>query len=632
MTNDSILDKIVSPSDLKKLTDDELNKLSEEIRTLIVDTVAQNGGHLASNLGVVELTVAIHSVFNTPEDKIVWDVGHQCYAHKILTGRRGQINTIRKENGISGFPKRSESRYDCFDTGHSSTSVSAAYGLACADSMKKSRAYTIAVIGDGALSGGLAFEGLNNAGRSAKNLIVILNDNKMSISHNVGSMARYLSRIRIRPSYLGAKTKVHRLEKIPLIGKHVTKGMKRFKDWLRDEFFGQKYNIFQQLGFSYYGPYDGHNISQLRQAFVAAESKIGPVLIHVCTKKGKGYGFAEKNPKDFHGISSFDVETGEPLSSTKGYSQVFGEKLCSMAEKDKSICAITAAMSAGTGLDDFSKRFKERFYDVGIAEEHAVTFACGLAAGGAIPVFAVYSTFLQRSYDQVLHDAAIQHLHIVIAVDRAGIVGEDGETHQGIYDTAFLNTINGVTVYAPSCFSELKSELEKAVYHTDGVAVVRYPRGGELYIPEDYTSENKPYTLYGDRNADILLITYGREFSQACIARSILKEDGFDVCILKLNTIKPIPAGALMAAKGFSDCFFFEEGIRSGGIGESFGFELYQSGFSGRFSLTAINGVIYQARTDSSLHKAGLDAEMIAAKIKNDICIGGGCNAGKKKT
>lgn len=632
MTYDSILDRIDSPSDLKKMTDEELNKLSEEIRTLIVDTVAQNGGHLASNLGVVELTVAIHSVFNTPEDKIVWDVGHQCYAHKILTGRCTRINTIRKENGISGFPKRSESQYDCFDTGHSSTSVSAAYGLACADAMKKSNAYTIAVIGDGALSGGLAYEGLNNAGRSGKNLIVVLNDNKMSISHNVGSMARYLSRIRIRPSYLGAKTKVHRLERIPLLGKPITKGMKRFKDWLRDEFFGQKYNIFQQLGFSYYGPYDGHDISQLRRAFVAAESKTGPVLIHVCTKKGKGYGFAEKNPKDFHGISSFDVETGEPLYSTKGYSQVFGEKLCSMAEKDKNICAITAAMSAGTGLDDFSKRYKDRFYDVGIAEEHAVTFACGLAAGGAVPVFAVYSTFLQRSYDQVLHDAAIQHLHIVIAVDRAGIVGEDGETHQGIYDTAFLNTIDGVTVFAPSCFSELQSDLEKAVYHTDGVAVVRYPRGGELYIPKDYISEKKPYTLYGDSNAAILLITYGREFSQACIARERLKNDGISVCILKLNTIKPVPEGALIEARSFSNCFFFEEGIRSGGIGEGFGFELYQSGFCGKYILTALNGIVNQAETCSALHKAGLDADMIVAKIKNEISVGGVDNAGKKKT
>ncbi len=632
MGNDSLLNKINFPSDLKKMTDEELNKLSDEIRTLIVETVAENGGHLASNLGVVELTVAIHSVFDTPEDKIVWDVGHQCYAHKILTGRRSKINTIRTENGLSGFPKYSESNYDCFNTGHSSTSVSAAYGIACADDMKKKDNFTIAVIGDGALSGGLAYEGLNNAGRSGKNLIVILNDNKMSISHNVGSMARYLSKIRIKPSYLDAKTKVHRLEKIPLFGKPLTKGIKRFKDWLRDEFFGQKHNMFEQFGFSYYGPYDGHNITQLKSALKAAKRKHNPVLIHVCTKKGKGYEYAEKNPKDFHGISSFDVETGETRHSVKGYSEVFGEKLCSLAEKDKNICAITAAMSIGTGLNTFSKKFKDRFYDVGIAEEHAVTFAAGLSAGGAVPVFAVYSTFLQRSYDQILHDAALQKLHIILAIDRAGIVGEDGETHQGIYDTAFLNTINGITIYSPSNFKELESAMTKAIYHTSGVVAVRYPRGTELYIPSDFIPDNRPYTLYGDENAEILIITYGREFSQVCIAREELLKYGIPVCILKLNVIKPVAAGAVMAAKKFRYCYFYEEGIRSGGIGEVFGFELYQSGFSGKYTLTAINGCVYQAKTADALHRLGLDSEMITIKIKNDMSIGGEVNAVKKKT
>lgn len=632
MTEKGLLQELRSPSELKQMTDKELSSLCDEIRTVIVDTVSENGGHLASNLGVVELTVAIHSVFDVPSDKIVWDVGHQSYAHKLLTGRADRIHTIRTENGLSGFPKRSESPYDCFNTGHSSTSVSAAYGLACADDMKKKPSYTIAVIGDGALTGGLAFEGLNNAGRSGKNLIVILNDNKMSISQNVGSVARYLSRLRIKPSYLRAKTRMHRLEKIPLIGKPVTRGIKRFKDWLRDEFFGQKNNMFKQLGYSYYGPYDGHDITELRSALKAAKRKHGPVLIHVCTKKGKGYEFAEKNPKDFHGISSFDVDTGEPRSSSKGYSDVFGECLCRYAEQDRNICAITAAMAIGTGLNGFSKKFKERFYDVGIAEEHAVTFAAGLAAGGALPVFAVYSTFLQRSYDQILHDAALQQLHIVLAVDRAGIVGEDGETHQGIYDAAFLNTINGVTVYAPSCFSELEAMLHKAVYETTGVAVVRYPRGGEGYIPEDYEYGSKPYTVYGEKNSSVLMITYGREFSQCCRALELLRQDGIDACILKLGTIKPIPAGALMLAKKYERCFFFEEGIRSAGVGESFGFELYQTGFGGRFMLTAINSPVYQAKTDAALHKLGLDAEMIAVKIKNELLIGGRSNGGKKKT
>ena len=622
MTNDSLLNRINSPSDLKEMSDEELDKLSEEIREVIVDVVSENGGHLASNLGVVELTVAIHSVFNVPDDKIVWDVGHQCYAHKIITGRRSRIDTIRTENGLSGFPKRSESKYDSFNTGHSSTSISAAYGIACSDVVKKEGTYTIAVIGDGALTGGLAYEGLNNAGRSGKNLIVILNDNKMSISNNVGSVARYLSRIRIKPSYLHAKNRMNHLQKIPLIGKPMTKGLKRFRDWLRNEFFGQKNNIFEQLGFDYFGPYDGHNITQLRSALKAAKRKHSPVLIHIRTIKGKGYELAEKNPKDFHGVPSFDVDTGEPKSSSKGYSDVFGEYLCTWASKDKRLCAITAAMSIGTGLSNFSKKYKDRFYDVGIAEEHAVTFASGLAAGGDIPIFAVYSTFLQRSYDQILHDAALQKLHIVLAIDRAGIVGEDGETHQGIYDVSFLNTMPNVTVYSPSCFSELEMFLHKAIYNTDGVAAVRYPRGGELYIPEDYSITNKPYVLYGDEGSDVLMITYGREFSQCCMAREILAVEGIRINILKLNTIKPIPAGAVMSAKKYRYCYFFEEGVRSGGTGESFGFELYQSGFSGKYNLSAINKPVVQAKTNSSLHKLGLDSEMIANKIRNDIAAG----------
>lgn len=397
MQNNSFLKNIKSPADLKKLSVEELNKLSEEIRSQIVETVSYNGGHLASNLGVVELTVAMHSVFDTPDDKIVWDVGHQCYAHKILTGRYSMINTIRKENGLSGFPKRNESVYDTFNTGHSSTSISAAYGISCAAEINNDKHYTVAVIGDGALSGGLAFEGLNNAGRSKENLIVVLNDNKMSISKNVGSMARYLASIRIKPSYLDAKSHIQsRLEHIPGIGKSLAKGVKSFKDWIRDNFFGHRNNMFEQLGFTYYGPFDGHNIEQLQTAFKAAKRIHGPVMIHACTIKGKGYEFAEKNPKDFHGISAFDIETGETKPSQKSYSDVFGNCLCSLAESDTRLCAITAAMAMGTGLSDFAKKYKNRFFDVGIAEEHAVTFSCGLSVGNAIPVFAVYSTFLQR--------------------------------------------------------------------------------------------------------------------------------------------------------------------------------------------------------------------------------------------
>ena len=632
MAKNKMLDLLSSPSELKGMTTKQLEELADEIRESIVGIVAKNGGHLASNLGVVELTLAIHSVFDAPKDKIIWDVGHQCYAHKMITGRFPQIDTIRTENGLSGFPKRSESEYDCFDTGHSSTSISSALGIACAEEMLRSDAYTVAVIGDGALSGGLAYEGLNNAGRSGKNLIVILNDNKMSISNNVGSMARSLSRMRIRPGYLRAKTRMHRLEKVPVVGKPVTNGMKHIKDWMRDEFFGQKNNLFEQFGFTYFGPYDGHDIAQLRSAMRAAKRKHGPVLIHVRTKKGKGYGYAENDPKSFHGVSAFDVETGEPRSGGMGYSEVFGRSLCSIAATEMRLCAITAAMSIGTGLSAFSKKYRDRFFDVGIAEEHAVTFAAGLAADGMLPVFAVYSTFLQRSYDQILHDAAMQNLHIVLCVDRAGIVGEDGETHQGIYDVAFLRTVPNVTIYSPASFTELEAALQKALFSTDGVAVVRYPRGGELYLPEDYAFSGKPFSFYGNENADILIVTYGREFSQACFAKEELSKQGIDLCILKLNTVWPVPFGALAKAKNFDSIYFFEEGVRSGGLGEFFGFSLFRSGFRGSYSLTALNGIVPQAKTESALHKAGLDAKMIEIKIRNDVIRGGKVNAFKEKT
>ena len=614
MSDNKILDNIHSPSDIKNLSEDELYELAEELRTVIIETVSENGGHLASNLGVVELTLAIHKVFDMPDDKIVWDVGHQCYAHKIITGRKDKIHTIRKENGLAGFPKRSESPYDNFDTGHSSTSISAAFGISCARDISDSKYHTIAVIGDGALSGGLAYEGLNNAGRYKKNFIVILNDNKMSISKNVGSMAKYLTKTRIKPSYLDAKSRVQDfLEKIPVIGNSLANGVRKIKDWVRDEFFGHRNNIFEQMGFTYYGTFDGHNIPQLVTALKAAKRKKGPVLVHVCTKKGKGYEFAEKNPTGFHGVSAFDIDTGEPKSSAKGYSYIFGKYLCSLAENDKKICAITAAMSSGTGLTEFSKKYKDRFFDVGIAEEHAVTFAGGLASCDIIPIFAVYSTFLQRAYDQILHDAALQNLHAVLAIDRAGIVGEDGETHQGIFDVAFLSTIPNVTVYAPSSFRELELMLDKAIYHTNGTVAVRYPRGTERYLPDNFEPSAEPYSLYGDIDSDDLIITYGRTFSDVCSAREELNKK---IGILKLNRIVPVSEKAVEIAMNYKSVYFFEEGIKNGGVGERFGFSLYQSGFNGKFDLTAIENYVTQSTTQSALHKLGLDTESIKLKLE----------------
>ncbi len=619
MTDESILNKIKSPSDLKTLSTDEQYDLAGEIRDVIVKTVSENGGHLASNLGVVELTIAIHSVFDSPKDKIVWDVGHQSYTHKILTGRYEKLSTIRTENGLSGFPKRSESEHDAFDTGHSSTSVSAAFGIACAGDINGEKYYTVAVIGDGALSGGLALEAINNAGRSKEKLIVILNDNKMSISKNVGSMARYLTRLRIRPSYVNAKVKVkHKLGRLRVFGRQLAHMFSVTKNWLKVNLFGQQKTIFELFGFNYYGPLDGHDIDQLKSAMMAAKHSRRPVLLYVCTTKGRGYEYAEKNPKDYHGVSAFDVETGEPISSSTGYSDIFGETMCSFAKSDKSICAITAAMAMGTGLANFSKKYKNRFYDVGIAEEHAVTFACGLAAGNIIPVFAVYSTFLQRSYDQILHDAALQKLHIVLAIDRAGIVGEDGETHQGIFDAAFLNTIPGVTLYSPSSFAELREMLYTAVYSTPSVAAVRYPRGSELYLPDGYEYKGEDFSLVGDKDAKILVVTYGRIFSYACRAAESLSEQGKDVCILKLNKVIPLSEDMILAAKKYDKVFFFEEGIRHGGIGETFGLMLYQSGFSGSYKLTAIDNYVKQAKCAAALHYLKLDAEGIEDVIQKD--------------
>lgn len=626
----SILGNIKSPDDLKELSLDELNQLAEELRQKIIKTVSVNGGHLASNLGVIELTLALHTVLECPKDKIIWDVGHQSYAHKMLTGRYEKIDTIRKENGLSGFPKREESPYDAFNTGHSSTSVSSAYGIYCAEHAMGKGGMTVAVIGDGALSGGLALEGINNVGRSKKKLVIILNDNEMSISKNVGSMAKYLTNLRIKPSYVSTKDHIQdNLRKMSLLGRPLYNMMKNMKNGLKNLFLKQDYNIFEQFGFTYYGPLDGHDIYLLQSALRTAKRCHGPVLIHVCTKKGKGYEFAEKKPSDYHGIGAFDMETGEPLSSYKGYSAVFGNYLCELAETDKKICAITAAMQDGTGLAEFAKKYKERFYDVGIAEEHAVTFGAGLAAGGMIPVFAVYSTFLQRSYDQILHDAALQNLHMVLAIDRAGIVGDDGETHQGIFDVAFLNTIPNITLYAPSSFDELRKMLYLAIYQTDGPVAVRYPRGKEDDLPADYEYTEEEYYFYGKKNAKILVITYGRIFSYACQAKEELEKEQIEICILKLNKIKSLNRNAVKKSLGFEKIYFFEEGIKTGGVGEIFGFELYQSGFEGKYCLTAIEDYVKQAETKSVLKKLGLDTEGIKETIRKELA---GAEKNGKKT
>ncbi len=603
-----ILESIKSPKDLKQLSPEQLQQLCSEIREKLIETVSTNGGHLSPNLGVVELTVMIHTVFDAPKDSIVWDVGHQCYTHKMLTGRYNSIQTIRTKGGLSGFPKRDESEYDDFNAGHSSTSISSAYGIARAKEMKGDDSYTIAVIGDGALTGGLAYEGLNNAGRTKKNFIVILNDNKMSISKNVGAVAKYLTGIRIQPWYLRTKNSIEKcVLKIPVVGGKFSLRLSKSKTRFRRLIYN-KMNLFEMLGFKYYGPVDGHNIEELSNALNAAKEVNGPVLIHAVTVKGKGYLPAESDSASFHGIGKFNIETGEPISASTGFSDIFGEELCRFARKDDRICAITAAMRLGTGLLEFSKEFKSRFFDVGIAEGHAVTFGCGLASNGMLPVFAVYSTFLQRAYDQLLHDAATQKLHLILAIDRAGIVGEDGETHQGVFDVSMLNSIPNTTIFSPCYFDAMKKSIETAIYGCDSLVAIRYPRGTQLYRPNDFTEASMNYDIYGNRNAKKLLITYGRLFSYSCKAKEMLMEKGEDICILKLCRIKPIDKNAIEFAKGFEKIHFFEEGILAGGVGETFDYQLTKAGFTGIYKITAIEDkfIAHSSVTDC-LHDLKLD-------------------------
>jgi 1-deoxy-D-xylulose-5-phosphate synthase len=603
---DSLLNKIESPDDLQALSLNQMDELCGEIRDLIIKTVSDNGGHLASNLGVVELTVALHRVFHSVDDKIVWDVGHQAYTHKILTGRRDRISTIRTKDGLSGYPNRAESSYDPFNTGHSSTSISAALGIASAKMLSGQPGHVIAIIGDGALTGGLAYEGLNNAGRFPKNLIVILNDNKMSISRNVGSMARYLAHIRTKPGYFRVKGNLETfVDHIPLVGAPIHHFISKSKAALKQILYDN--TIFEDMGFYYYGPFDGHNLKQLVDVLENAKNIDHPILLHVLTQKGKGYPFAEQNPGTFHAISSFDIETGKSESSGENFSSVFGTHICTLATRDDRICAITAAMQLGTCLTGFAKQFPTRFFDTGIAEEHAVTFAGGLAAGGMLPVFAVYSSFLQRGYDQIIHDVALQRVKVVFAIDRAGLVGEDGETHQGIFDTAFLNTVPGISVYAPSYYDELYFAFDQALYHCDGTAAVRYPRGRQMFRPYDFQSTCNAFDLYGDKKVSFVLVTYGRLFSFACKALTQLKEQGISIRIVKLNRIKPVDPEAVANSMQAQKVFFFEEGIEQGGVGEHFQHLLCEAGFSGDYYLKGITNFVPHASMLQSLDALGLN-------------------------
>lgn len=605
----ALLSGIKAPNDVKKLADAQLPELCEEIREKIINTVADNGGHLASNLGVVELTVALHRVFTLPQDSIVWDVGHQSYAHKLLTGRDEAFSTLRRENGLSGFPSRDESDCDPFTTGHSSASISSALGLSVAKSLSGDPGHVVAVIGDGALTGGLAYEGLNNAGRLNRNLIVILNDNAMSISRNVGSMARYLSYVRAKPGYLNAKDSIEAaLCRLPKVGEAMASGVRRMKNVIKKNIFNT--TIFQDMGFAYYGPFDGHDLRTLISVLTMARAIEKPVLIHIRTYKGRGYKYAENDPSVYHGLSAFDREKGAGEASTQGFSHAFGETMCALAAENERLCAVTAAMESGTGLTDFKEKYRSRFFDVGIAEEHAVTFCAGLARGGMVPVFAVYSTFLQRAYDQLLHDGALQHLKMILAIDRAGVVGEDGQTHQGIFDAAFLHTIPNIHVYSPTYYDELSDHLINCVEGGEHLYAVRYPRGKALFRPAGYKLSGKPFGLYGCTESHAAIVTYGRLFSFAYEAMQELAETGVKCKIVKLNQIIPLDPAVVSALMDCKTVVFFEEGVRTGGVAECLGGMLSEAGFSGRYVMRCIeDGFVKHAPMLSILEHLGLDKD-----------------------
>ena len=612
-----MLEKINSPQDIKSLNLNELEELCAEIREFMIDSVSKTGGHLASNLGVVELTVALHKVFNSPSDQIVFDVGHQSYTHKILTGRKENFESLRQEGGISGFTRRNESEHDIFSSGHSSTSVSSAIGLAKAKALKGEKGKVIAVIGDGALTGGLAYEALNNSGNENSNLVVILNDNEMSISRNVGSVAKNLTTIRTSPKYFRFKSKMSRMiAKIPYIGKKMTTFFTLLNQKIRKRVY--KNTFFEDLGFRYYGPIDGHDLDALIDALQVAKQHNHSVLIHINTVKGKGYEFAEQDPSKFHGIGKFDVNTGEPINSGKTFSSVFGDSLIKFAESDFRMCAVTAAMASGTGLTEFSKKYPKRFFDVGIAEQHAVTFSAGLARNGLLPVFAVYSTFLQRSYDQLIHDIAMQDLKVIFAIDRAGFVGEDGESHQGLFDTAYLMSVPNLTVFAPSYFDELSSMLYQAAYKEKYSCAIRYPRGGEGEKPEGYEYGRENYKIFGDKHAEYAIVTYSREFSECYKAYRILYEEHKKkVCVVKLNKIKPIDIAVFEELKGVKKILFAEEGIKTGGVGECFASLLKESGNNAQFRHIAVDEFVKQASVKSQMKKYKLDCDSIVEEVLN---------------
>lgn len=612
------LDKVNCPEDIKNMTNEELDILAKDIRKFLVKSVSKTGGHLASNLGVVELTLALHKVFESPKDKIVWDVGHQSYVHKILTGRKDSFDTLRQFKGLSGFPKEIESPHDIFDTGHSSTSISVGLGIACARDIKKENFNVVSVIGDGSITGGMALEALNNLGYLNTDMMVILNDNEMSIDKNVGAMSRHLSSIIRNSTVNKVKDEVEKIFTVTSAGNLIYKTASKVKDSIVSQFTPQQCELFESMGIKYYGPIDGHNIKELIEILNKAKKKRGPVLLHVITKKGKGYKYAEEHPDKYHGVSKFDIKEGVQPSNSKSISSAVGEKLVQMSAKDDKIVAITAAMPSGTGLDLFQKAYPERYYDVGIAEQHAVTFSAGLAKEGMKPYFAVYSTFLQRGYDQIIHDVCITKKNVTFLIDRAGLVGNDGETHHGMFDLSYLNIVPNITVMAPKDTQELELMLELSAELNEPVAI-RYPRGNAYYLNRgEYKKiEVGKYEIIAE-GKDIAILAIGNMVKHALEAKEILLEDNINPAIINARFLKPMDEKLLHElCKKYKTVVTIEDNIISGGFGSRINNFIIDNNYNVKVENIAISERFIDHGNIESLYEGvGLSSNCIASRIK----------------
>ncbi len=602
----------INHSQISEMTLPQLKGLCRELRGCILRTTRKTGGHLSANLGTVELTVALHYVFDTAQDRILWDVGHQAYSHKLLTGRYSSFGSLRALGGIAGFPRRSECEADAFIAGHASTSVSAACGIATAMKLSGKKGSVAAVIGDGAFTGGMAYEGLNNAAKLKTGLVVVLNDNDMSISKSTGALARYLTNIRSTRKYYRAKENVRTaLSRVPLVGDSIERNVRLAKNILKEAIYDNS-TLFENLGYTYIGPVDGHNLEDMIEALSVAKLINRPCVVHVQTTKGKGYKPAEQNPGEFHAIAK--KGSSKPALT---YSEVFGTAMEQLGIHDKRICGITAAMKYATGMNYFAASCPERFFDAGIAEQHSVTFAAGLAVEGMLPVFAVYSTFLQRGYDQIIHDCAIENTHVTLAIDRAGFVGEDGETHQGVFDVAMLSSIPNTTIYSPASFRELTDCLSRALYETKGVAAVRYPKGGEysVTLPVGMTTPNgSPISssyAYSGKSSKTLAVSYGRIAAWLHEAAELCGADW-----LRLLMISPLPESAVKAAAKYDRIVFFEEGVISGGIGERLCAALRKRGYHGSYDIIGVDRFVPTATVDEQLAMFGLDKEGMVRRLR----------------